>query len=192
MALLPRMALPERDTRAGEVAVRATTLRDAAVPRDVVVRDATLRDDTAAPPRDAAGVVVVRDETVGLPVTVRAVVDADGVAAVVRETVAAALPRAVAVARPVARALLPPRGDCAPDATALIGAIGSANTARIDSSVEQTKKAPASKNTVPIAFLKSSPKLRFFINTLLYPGKPGNLLISARRNGKFHVCLPQL
>ena len=62
------------------------------------------------------------------------------------------------------------RADCVVATDACIGAIGSASTERIDKSVEQTKKAPASKKTVPIAFLQQSVKLRLFINTLLYSG----------------------
>ena len=50
----------------------------------------------------------------------------------------------------------PERGDwacvIAVDAS-IVGAIGSANTTRIDNNVEHTKNAPISNNTVPSAFL---------------------------------------
>lgn len=187
LALLPRIALPVKETRALLfVAVRATTLRDALPVRDtvlrpdVVVRDVTLRDCVVA-----AGVVVaeVRDATTGRPVTLRAAAGAD----VVRATVAAFV-RDVAV-RPDVRAVAPRCDDTCPVATPAVGAIGSANTARIDNRVEQTNPAPASKNIVPTTFLKISPKLRFFINNSLYPGKPGNLLFSGRRRPRLLVCL---
>ena len=168
-ALDPRIALPCKETRDG-LAARARTLRAVVAPvlRDafvVPVRETTLRDAT---PRDALFVVVAavvaRDEfavvtreefaALARDATLR-----DGVAAVVvpvaRDTVFVAL-RGVALLRPVA----PARPDCAVIAA---GAIGSAKTARIDTNVEQTKNAPANKNTVPIAFLQKSAKLRLFI-----------------------------
>ena len=49
------------------------------------------------------------------------------------------------------------------DCATVVGAIGSANTVRIDNKVEQIKNAPASKNTVPIAFLYASAIFWFFI-----------------------------
>ena len=49
------------------------------------------------------------------------------------------------------------------DVALCIGAIGSANTVRIDNNVEQIKNAPASKNTVPTAFLYASVIFLFFI-----------------------------
>ncbi len=171
LALLPRIALPDRDTRAfGFVAVRDTTLRGAApvvreppVRPDVVARDVTPRDAVVdAAPRDVVPVAVVEDTArvaaAGRPDTLRAAADA----VVPRAMVDAAVPRDDVVVRPDARAVAPARGDWA-DVAIIAGAIGSANTARIDTNVEQTKNAPASKNTVPTAFLKKSPKLRLFI-----------------------------
>jgi len=180
-ALLPRIALPVRETRAVEfVAVRATTLRaDCAVPRFVTVRDATLRDAALRGAPTVLVVIVARDATAGRPATVRDAVFS-ALFTVVRATVAPDVERDVAFARPDARTAPAPRGDCAVGAGDIVGAIGSANTARIDSNVEQTKKAPANKNIVPTAFLKISPKLRFFINYSLYPVTPGNLPLSRR------------
>lgn len=157
--LLPRIALPCKDMRAWlDVAVRARTLRDV-----VVVRDAPVARDTT--PRDVAAVVVrglvtvVRDETLRPTF-------ADGVAVVPRDTTFDVARRDAAIVR----------GDCAVTVAPAVGAIGSANTARIDNNVEQTKNAPASKKTVPTAFLQQSAMLRLFINTLLLsggtPGKP--------------------
>ena len=45
----------------------------------------------------------------------------------------------------------------------LFGAIGSAKTERIEINVEQTKKAVANKNNVPIAFLQEFALIRIFI-----------------------------
>lgn len=182
-ALLPRMALPCKETRA-VVPARDTTLRFvvardafATVPRDTTLRPlvvAVPRDTVFAVARDAdtlgradAVVVVVR---VAAVVAVRAVVGVAVVRAVVprdvtaRDVVAAALvPRDtvfVAVRRDVAFVLravaLPARVAWGPATTVDVaaGAIGSANTARIDTNVEQTRNAPANKNTVPIAFLQ--------------------------------------
>jgi hypothetical protein len=53
----------------------------------------------------------------------------------------------------------------------IIGATGSANTARIDSTVEQTKNAPASKNIVPIAFLIEFAMFLVLIKLSLCSGK---------------------
>lgn len=53
----------------------------------------------------------------------------------------------------------------------VIGATGSANTARIDSTVEQTKNAPASKNIVPIAFLIEFAMFLVLIKLSLCSGK---------------------
>lgn len=159
--LLPRIALPCNETRAWlDVAVRARTLRELVVVRDAFARDTTLRDAVAFARGDAT---VVRD------VTPRAV------PAVVATFVFAVVPRDItlAVAR---RDDAVPRGDCAPAIAPVVGATGSANTARIDNNVEQTKNAPANKKTVPTAFLQQSAMLRFFINTLPVirktPGKP--------------------
>ena len=159
--LLPRIALPCNETRAWfDVAVRARTLRDAAVVRDVVVfaRARTLRDVfVVAVAREFA--TVPRDETP------RAILAFELVVVVV-----ALLPRftTFALAR---REFVALRGDCAfATPTVFAGAIGSANTARIDTNVEQTKNAPASKNTVPTAFLQKSVILRLVINTLLLSG----------------------
>jgi len=196
-ALLPRIALPDRETRAAfVVAVRAATPRDAFAVVRVAVRVATPRAEftDAAVPRDAF--VVARDAT-GVVTAVRvAVVRADTVrgdattfdAPVPRETVVAVVPRGLA--RPVRVA--PAADDCG---TAIIisfaGAIGSANTARIDTKVEQTKNAPASKNTVPIAFLHKSATLRLFINFLPMGRKgpkPSLFMVKAHRAPPYTLC----
>lgn len=171
--------------------VRDTTLRDV-FPRDAFVRDVTtpvLRDavtDGRPPPdvfvardtvfvRAPPGVTAARDAAVR-DVTVRAVVaellfDVNDVP---RDTIFDDVPRDAATdGRAAERTVPDARGDAsAPDdvGTVFAGAIGSANTARIDNNVEQTKNAPANKNTVPIAFFTCSAKLRLFINTLLYSG----------------------
>ena len=176
-ALLPRIALPCKETRA-VVPARDTTLRDGFVVRDTVVRDTTLRPLVVALPRETVFAVVRDADTLGRAVAVvvrdavavRAVVGVAVVRAVVPRDVTArdavavvVVPRDtvfVAVRRDVAFVL---RGDAVPARVAwgpattvdvAIGAIGSANTARIDTNVEQTRNAPANKNTVPIAFLQ--------------------------------------
>ena len=178
-ALLPRIALPCNETRA-VVPARDTTLRFV-VARDAfatVPRDTTLRPLVVAVPRDTVFAVVRDADTLGRAVivvvrdavVVRAVVGVAVVRAVVPRDVTArdavavvVVPRDtvfVAVRRDVAFVL---RGDAVPARVAwgpattvdvAIGAIGSANTARIDTNVEQTRNAPANKNTVPIAFLQ--------------------------------------
>lgn len=166
--LLPRIALPCNETRAWfDVAVRARTLRDVVVVRDApVARDTTPRDVVATVARGLA--TVVRDETLRAVFADVVVAPDDDVAVAVvpRDTTFDVVRRDVAVVR----------GDCAVTIAPVVGAIGSANTARIDNNVEQTKNAPASKKTVPTAFLQQSAMLRLFINTLLLsgetPGKP--------------------
>lgn len=167
--LLPRIALPCRDTRAlFVVAVRLRTLRAvfAVVARDafVVARATTPRDVLA----DAAAVFVrpvfARDATA------RAAFAFAVVAALVvvrRETVLDETRREfVAFAR----------GDVLVVTVLATGAIGSANTARIDTNVEQTKNAPANRNTVPMAFLQKSAMLRLVIKFSrflgIFPRKP--------------------
>lgn len=182
-ALLPRIALPVRDTRerlfGDAAAVRAVTLR-ADVARDetgaVAVRDTTLRDATAREDVADGAAVVVRTFVAARDAfpradTLRDDVVVVGAALVVRATVAgAAFPRGLAM-REDARDDAAARGDCAVICTAsYTGATGSANTARIETNVEQTKNAPTSKNTVPTAFLQKSATLRLFINTLLFSG----------------------
>lgn len=187
-----RAVVPARETTLRDAfatfddVVRDTTLR-AELPRDVVARPvvaAVVRDAVAlgrpdvVVVRDAVPLVVVVRDVVGTAAAVRDTTPRDIVAplvfAVPRETTFDDVPRAVAVdGRAVdARTLPAARGDATADdvVTVAVGAIGSANTARIDNKVEQTKNAPASKNTVPIAFLTCSAKLRLFINTLLYSG----------------------
>ena len=194
VALVPRMALPCNETRAvlADVAVRAATPRDAdavaVVPRDVVVRDATFRGDADTPrdvavlARDAVVLAVPRDVAVardGAAVVPR---DADVAGTAARDVVArdaterdaAVVVRAVDAVVAVVRGLVrpdardvPARADCGAAAVTFTGAIGSASTARIDTNVEQTKNAAASKNTVPTAFLQKSPNVRFFIQTPL-------------------------
>lgn len=164
VVLLPRIALPAKETRAlfaaALVAVRARTARfwvDVLVLPDAVVeRETTLRDDVAVLPR----AVVVRAE---LFVVARDVTERDGVVfevfatLVVRDTVArdVFVARDVVVFRGLARPVVvaAARGDWAVVGIT-VGATGSANTARIDNNVEHTKNAPASKNTVPTAFLQ--------------------------------------
>jgi len=155
VVLLPRIALPCNDTRALFAAVdvvRLRTLRDGFV----VVRATTLRDEFVF-------AAVVRDVVVRAA-TLRALF-AVFVAVVVvsrRDTTFVPLRREfVAVAR----------GDCVVVNIVFAGAIGSANTARIDTSVEQTKNAPANKNTVPMAFLQKSATLRLVINILPFRGE---------------------
>ena len=165
------------------VATRDTTLRDA-TPRDVAVRDAVAvvpRDAVvvgrpdATVARDAVFVVVARDAVgvvVARAVDVRDETPRETTFVVVppRLTMFAESPRDVA-GREERDVVAPARGDWG-TATVVVdaGAIGSAKTARIDTNVEQTKNAPANRNTVPIAFLQCSAKLRLFINTLLYSG----------------------
>ena len=191
--VLARMALPVNDTRGAIVvrfvAERETTLRDvpaarvvaardalpdvAALPRETTLRDVTaVRDAFVAVGRDTVLVLALpRDTTVRDVAVVRAALDgrddtprAD-VAVVLATVELDAFARVVV--RPVARAVVPARGDCGPFAvTTGTGAIGSANTARIDNNVEQTKNAPANRNTVPTAFLQNSTRLRFLINLL--------------------------
>ena len=147
--LLPRMALPDNDTRAvlSDVAVRARTVRvdvfdvavRAVVPRDVTPRDADdVVDALFVVVRDAAdGRVDTPRETVAFDVVVRAVdiLRDDCVRPDVRADAAFA------------------RGDWAVGTFGTaVGETGSAKTARIDKNVEHTKNAPASKNTVPTAF----------------------------------------
>ena len=180
-ALLPRIALPCNETRA-VVPARDTTLRFvvardafATVPRDTTLRPlvvAVPRDTVFAVARDAVmlGRAVVVVARVASVVAVRAVVGVAVVRAVVPRDVTArdavavvVVPRDtvfVAVRRDVAFVL---RGDAVPARVAwgpattvdvAIGAIGSANPARIDTNVAPTRNAPANKNTVPIAFLQ--------------------------------------
>lgn len=176
-ALLPRIALPCNETRA-VVPARDTTLRDGFVVRDTVVRDTTLRPLVVALPRDTVFAVVRDADTLGRAVVV-VVRDAVAVRAVVGVAVVrAVVPRDVTARDVVAVVVVPRdmvfvavrrdvefvlRGDAVPARVAwgpattvdvAIGAIGSANTARIDTNVEQTRNAPANKNTVPIAFLQ--------------------------------------
>lgn len=198
-ALLPRIALPCNETRdvAGAVAVRERTVRAVlfaatrdtvfVVPRDTTLRDVVPRDTVFAVPRDTdalgrpvavvvravvvVGAAVVRTAVVR-DVTPRATVAFDGFAVVVpRVTILDDVDRDDA-GRADARTFPDVRADetIGVADTVATGAIGSANTARMDNNVEQTKNAPASKNTVPIAFLTCSAKLRLFINALLYSG----------------------
>jgi hypothetical protein len=125
----------------------------------------------AVTPRDAAGVVVAFIERTGIlprEVTVlfatlpRDVVVLDApcavCAAVARETVVRAVfTRLLAVARGLVRPL-----RCG---NVFAGAIGSANTERIDINVEHTKNAAANKNTVPIAFLQ---EFAFIRNVIIF------------------------
>ena len=193
-ALLPRIALPCSEIRAAVFCVvptRDTTARDAFATFDDVVRETTFLDET---PRDAdvldavafardtvvlgrlvVVVAVVLTAVVGVVVVAREVTPRATVAELVvpvsRDTTFDVVVREVAGLADV-RTLLLERGDCTVFVVIVfVGAIGSANTARIDKNVEQTKNAPASKNTVPIAFLQCSAKLRLFINALLCSGK---------------------
>ena len=182
--LLPRMAAPCKDTRAASdvVAVRARTLRAvvAADDRDVTavaLRAATPRDGVVTPLADVVGaprvaVVVAERDAVPRDVDVaRDTPDVVDVAALVvvgatalrdatardvldvpRATVAADVRGLARDARDVDVPARAPWG--AATVTVSTGAIGSANTARIETKVEQTKNAAASKKTVPTAFFK--------------------------------------
>lgn len=167
VALLPRIAAPPNDTRAfvwaGMTAVRLRTERaDAApVPRDttafdVPVRDTTLRDAPVL--RDATAPVVPARDTTLRDVAVRATF-------AVFDCAWRGLVRALRDDAPARKAC----GLVASDT--LTGAIGSAKTARIDNNVEQTKNAPASKNTVPTAFLQQSAIFWRFIKLSCIPRK---------------------
>ncbi len=224
LALLPRMALPCRDTRDAvefvvarertERAVLFAATRDAVVPRDTTLRDAVPRDAVVADvPRDAVAVgrldvVVAR---VADAVVVRAAVGVVAVRAVVardvtpRDIVAELAPfdvprtttldvvfaveredagRADARTFPELRA---DETDGVADAV-VTGAIGSANTARMDKNVEQTKNAPASKKTVPIAFFIYSAKLRLFINySPVFRKRPENPMFNDAMVHTLHV-----
>jgi hypothetical protein len=159
-----RIAGPVCDTREVSWAwvVRATTLR-ATVPRWATPRDTTPRDAVEFE-RDA---VFARDTTLRETVAELLARDADAVVPRTRNE-----PLLRAAARDVAFA----RGDAVLAATVGVttGAIGSANTARIDKNVEQTKNAPASKNTVLTAFLTKSAISRLFINYSPADKKPTN------------------
>ena len=142
-ALTPRIGSVFIDTRdAFVVAVRARTLRELFAVVRFVVRATTLREP-----------FVVRDETPRLT-TLR-----DDVFARFDETVRAFVRGFATGAAPT--------GAFTGTAWNTV-ATGSANTARIDKNVEQTKNAATNKNTVPTAFLQKFPNERFFINTLLH------------------------
>ena len=156
------------ETRA-VVPLRAATLRDVAVfvvlprvavvvPRVAVPRAPTLRDAVDALARDAAVFVAARD-VVARAETLRDALDVRDVALLVARFAIDDCARDAVVPVPrdavVLRALDAARGDAVAVAVTA-GAIGSANTARIDRHVEHTKNAPASKNTVPTAFLIKS------------------------------------
>jgi hypothetical protein len=172
--VLPRIALPCKDTRALSaavvVAVRARTLRVVAAPARVETVFAPLRDTTLR-----LVIVVPRVEITlfarGFAVAVRAVVRA--LTFLLATARGFAFARAfVAVRATVAREVaFELRGLARPDARGFAfaraawgvayavsstGAIGSAKTARIDKNVEHTKNAPASKKTVPTAFFNVS------------------------------------
>jgi len=185
VALLPRMADPPNDTRAfdcaGAIAVRLRTLRFVFTPvRDVTTlfvpaRDTTLRD---APVRDATTLFVpARDTTLRDAVAVRATL-------FVCDCTWRGLVRALREVAPARTAC----GVLAVDTS--IGAIGSAKTARIDSNVEQTKNAPASKNTVPTAFLQQSVIFWRFIKLSLYSGQhPETRHFLAKTHCALHIYL---
>ena len=149
VALEPRIAEPCKEIRAlfaaAVVAVRARTERVAAAfARDVAAdaRDTTLREPAA-----------FARFTAGRPDTAR---DAVPLGVVVRATVVRlAFARLRGLARPERGFDARPLCGAATEFS-FIGAIGSANTERIDKNVEHTKNAPASKNTVPMAFLNES------------------------------------
>lgn len=169
------------------VVPRDTTLRDAVdvVPRDAAFTAFTPRDDVAivgrpdvvAVARDAdvvalvagatAAVVAARDTTAREDAFARGdCVTTPDVVSAPRDTIFAELPRDVA-----GRDAVPARCAWGNKIVAWpVGAIGSANTARIDNNVEHTKNAPASRNIVPIAFFNDSAKLRLFIKLSLKSG----------------------
>jgi hypothetical protein len=92
------------------------------------------------------------------------------------------------LARPE-RTLLPARVAWGPFIDASFsGAIGSANTERIDNNVEHVKNAPPSKNIVPTAFLQQSEKLRLFINhSPAFWKRPENMHFNAIMRCTTHV-----
>lgn len=144
--------LRERTLRVFDAVVRVDTPRfDAA--RDAV-RATTLRVDVVR--ADVAPFVApdARDATLR-DATLRDVF-AFVVAVVGRADVAVAVPRGDA---------RPERGEAVAAAGAFsnTGAIGSANTTRIDNNVEHTKNAPISNSTVPSAFLHKFMTERLFI-----------------------------
>jgi hypothetical protein len=114
----------------------------------------------------------LRDGAVDVRVAVRAVTPRDAFARdgvtesdVTRDTDVVAVLFARGLGRPE-RVALPARIARGDIVSIFAGAIGSANAARIDINVEQVKNAPPNKNTVPMAFLQQSEKLRLFIFTL--------------------------
>ena len=150
-------------TRDG-VPVRAATER-AAVPRIVVlpdvVRETILRDvaptfltDPSDERTETLRVLTEREFVPRVVAGVFAVARVDAVRAVVARDV---VPRDV-VARELftVRDALARAGFTRAVVGVAFGAIGSANTVRIDNNVEQIKNAPASKNIVPTAFLYAS------------------------------------
>ena len=101
---------------------------------------------------------------------------------VVRATVDASTPRFTI--RPLARLVELERAvafDVCIGTTA--GAIGSANTARIDKNVEHTKNAPAKRNTVPMAFFATVAILRLFIHYSPADANPTNPPFQCIPNG---------
>jgi hypothetical protein len=85
------------------------------------------------------------------------------------------------LARPDVRALLPARCACGPtNVGSITGAIGSANTDRIDKNVEHTKNAPANKKTVLTAFFNEFATVLAFIDILpVFWGNAQNSNLSA-------------
>ena len=141
---------PTRDCVAPVLARTARFVRVAVVLlRDFTVRVAPAVERVAvAFERDARGEVVVRAETVRVPVAARDVFVCDTGCCETERDVVARDVRARFVVVLVERGLV--RGDVF--VITFCGAIGSANTERIDINVEQTKNAATKRNIVPIAF----------------------------------------
>ena len=154
------ITVPVALTRDGVDVVLARTAR-LFVERFVVVLflDTTLREAVFVPRFDATP----REETVLFAVVVvaRFVVLLD----VVERVAFAEVARDAVVRATLARLLAVARGDVRPVfcIAAPVSTIGSANTERIETNVEQTKNAAANKNTVPIAFLQ---ELAFIRNVM--------------------------
>jgi len=182
---LPAITDPTALTRDGVAELRARTARFDVVRLDVErfvapARDVTLREELLA---ELEGVATARDLTALLAVArdltvpdfdavVRDVVVPDFDAEARDVTVPDCLFTArVAVVRVTfARVFCVARGLTRPVRTTVSSAvtIGSANTERIETNVEQTKKVAANKNTVPIAFFSEFTFMRILIEISCY------------------------
>lgn len=152
--------------------VLARTARLFVVRFVVWVRDFTFRVAVFPPRFD----VTPRDETV-----LFATVDVPRLTALLEvdaRVALAELARDVVVRATFARLFAVARGDVRPVfccVVKFVSTIGSANTERIETNVEQTKNAAANKNTVPIAFLQELAFIRNVMKVsylLLYTKSP--------------------